>query len=516
MSDPYSRVAVPGSRPPRPSHPRTGDVTLSGRAQVTVYLRRRQLPPPNSTTRDQLVAVAGSSEEDFAAVQAFAEAHGLELGERGPGGHSVVLRGDLADLARAFSAGLGIYSAPGGAPYRVLETELEIPLDLDGVVTGVFGFDERPIASPHFRPRAGASAQYAPDRVSQAYAFPAGVDGTGECVALVELGGGFRSADLDAYFASLSLPVPSVEAVPVLGGKNAPGAPNGPDGEVMLDIEVVGATAPGAKIAVYFSPNTDNGFIQAVDTAVHDTVRKPSVVSISWGGPEGTWSSSAMTQMEDVFAVAAAAGVTVTVAAGDHGSGDGVGDGLAHVDFPASAPHALACGGTRLELSGTAVTSETVWNDGPGGGATGGGVSTVFPLPPYQKGAGVPPSANPGGQVGRGVPDVCGDADPDTGYMVRVDGQTITVGGTSAVAPLWAALVARLNHALGRPAGFLQPVLYSPAAAGALHDITVGSNGAYSAGLGWDACTGLGSPDGAKILAVLRAQGMPEAGAPLH
>ena len=275
------------------------------------------------------------------------------------------------------------------------------------------------------------------------------------------------------------------------------------DGEVMLDIEIVGAVAPGAVIAAYFAPNTDQGFLDAVSAAVHDAERRPSVVSISWGGPEATWTAQAMDEMEQALVDAAAMGVTVTVAAGDAGSSDGLSDGLAHVDFPASAPHALACGGTRLVLAGGAIGSETVWNDGPDGGATGGGVSDHFALPDYQADAGVPPSANPGGRVGRGVPDVCGDADPDTGYTIRVDGATMPIGGTSAVAPLWAGLVARLNERLGHPVGFLHPDLYAPSGEAALHDVVQGSNGAYSAGPAWDACTGLGSPDGARLLAVL-------------
>ncbi len=250
----------------------------------------------------------------------------------------------------------------------------------------------------------------------------------------------------------------------------------------MLDIEVAGSIAPRAVIAVYFAPNTDQGFIDAVTTAVHDTTHRPSVVSISWGGPESTWTSQAMTQMEQAFAAAAAMAVTVTVAAGDNGSTDGVTDGLQHVDFPASAPHALGCGGTSLRVNGSTIASETVWNDGAGQGAGGGGVSDVFPVPDYQASAHIPPSANPGGHIGRGVPDVCGDADPDTGYTIRVDGETIPIGGTSAVAPLWAGLVALLNEGLGHTVGYLQPFLYTAAAAPGLHDIVSGSNGAYSAG----------------------------------
>jgi kumamolisin len=274
----------------------------------------------------------------------------------------------------------------------------------------------------------------------------------------------------------------------------------------MLDIEVAGSIAPGANLAVYFAPNTDAGFLQAVTTAIHDSVRKPSVVSISWGGPESSWTTQAMTAFDQAFQAAGALGVTVTVAAGDNGSSDGVTDGLAHVDFPASSPNVLACGGTHLIGSGQTITSETVWNDGTSGGATGGGISAFFiPPPAWQSGINLPPSANPGSKPGRGVPDISGDADPVTGYQVRVDGQNTVIGGTSAVAPLWAGLVALLNQGLGKPVGYLNPWLYTNATSipGAVHDITSGNNGAYQARSGWDACTGWGSVDGAKVQGAL-------------
>jgi kumamolisin len=317
-------------------------------------------------------------------------------------------------------------------------------------------------------------------------------------VGILELGGGYATADLSTYFQGLGLAAPSVTAVSVDGGTNAPGQDTDADGEVMLDIEMVGAIAPGAAIAVYFAPNTDQGFIDGVSTAVHDTTNKPSVVSISWGQSEDSWTAQARTQMEQILTEAAGLGVTVTVAAGDGGSSDSVTDGEQHVDFPASAPHALACGGTTLDVANGQITSETVWND-PGDGATGGGVSRQFPLPSYQASAKVPDNVDTGSS-GRGVPDVCADADPNTGYQIRVDGSDETIGGTSAVAPLWAGLIARVNHALGVPVGFVQPRLYPLLGTAAFHDITSGNNGSYSAGAGWDACTGLGSPDGAQLL----------------
>jgi kumamolisin len=280
----------------------------------------------------------------------------------------------------------------------------------------------------------------------------------------------------------------------------------------MLDIEVAGAVAPGARIAVYFAPNTTRGFLDAITTAVHDPQRKPSVISISWGSAEKNWSRNALQSFDQAIQEAALLGVTVCCASGDNGSSDGENDSLAHVDFPASSPSALGCGGTRLDASNGAISREVVWNEGANGGATGGGVSDFFPLPSYQAGANVPASVNPGGISGRGVPDVAGDADPNTGYQIQVDGHRAVFGGTSAVAPLWAGLIALINQKLGKPVGFLNPLLYGQlATAGVVRDITAGSNdisqlGGYDSRPGWDACSGLGAPDGAKLLSALAGE----------
>jgi kumamolisin len=303
-----------------------------------------------------------------------------------------------------------------------------------------------------------------------------------------------------------------VSSVSVDGATNAPvGNPDSADGEVGLDIEVAGAVANGAKIVAYFAPNTDQGFLDAITTAIHDTTNNPTIISISWGGPESTWTAQALTNFDTAFADAATLGITVCVAAGDNGSSDGVTDGLAHVDFPASSPHVLACGGTSLSASGTKISSETVWNDGAQGGATGGGISDSFALPSWQQGAGVPPSVNAGARVGRGVPDVAGDADPETGYTTLIDGQSGVIGGTSAVAPLWAGLTALINQKTGTKLGFFNPQLYA-AGKTALNDITIGNNGSYAAGPGWDACSGLGSPNGTKLVAALAPASAPTSG----
>jgi kumamolisin len=505
MSGPSSVAPLAGSHRTSVTDEPVGPVEPSDRATLTAYVRRRgPAPVPGRTTRAQFAAAHGADPADLDAVVAFARAAGLEVGEVHAARRSIELRGTVGALATAFGTTLTRHRRADDTTYRAREGELLVPTPLAPVLAGVFGLDERTQARACFRPRANATTQYLPPEVALAYDFPVGTTGRGECVALVELGGGYRTEDLTAYLAALHATVPTVTAIGVDGGANAPSTADGADGEVMLDLEIVASVAPGAAIAVYFSPNTDRGFLDAVSTAVHDAVRHPSVVSISWGAAESTWTAQAMDEMEQALLDAAAMGVTVTVASGDGGSADGQTDGLSHVDFPASAPHALGCGGTRLVVAGNAIPTETVWNDGAGGGAGGGGVSDHFAVPSYQANAQVPPSSNPGGRVGRGVPDVCGDADPDTGYTVRVDGETMAIGGTSAVAPLWAALVARLNEALGHAVGFLHPVLYGTGES-ALHDVVSGSNGAYVAGPGWDPCTGLGSPDGGALLATLRA-----------
>ncbi len=280
----------------------------------------------------------------------------------------------------------------------------------------------------------------------------------------------------------------------------------------MLDIEVVAAIAPGAKIVVYFAPNTDQGFIDAVATAVHDTTNNPSVISISWGAPESSWTAQALNALDAACQSAAALGISITVAAGDDGSTDGQTDGQNHVDFPASSPHVVACGGTNLQGSGSTITSETVWNALPNGGATGGGVSNFFPLPTWQASSKVPSPANPAG--GRGVPDVCGDADPASGYQIRIDGAAYVIGGTSAVAPLWAGLLALNNQQNSTTAGFINPLIYTAKAKAAFNDITKGTNYTgtpvgFKAGPGWDACTGLGSPIGTQLIRLLAAAAPP-------
>jgi kumamolisin len=401
----------------------------------------------------------------------------------------------------AFGVKLGEYRREDLA-YRGREGTVKVPGNLSGRVVGVLGLDDRPQTRAHFRYAAGGASRgfvearipvsgYPPRQVAKRYGFPEGVDGTGQTVAVIELGGGYRADDLATYFKEQGVTAPAVTAVSVDGAKNAPGADA--DAEVMLDIEVIGVIAPGAKMAVYFAPNTSRGFYDAVAAALHDTGRKPSIVSISWGENEPGWTAQAMDSYDALFADAGALGVTVYAAAGDDGAADN-GDGL-NVDFPASSPYVVGCGGTTLSDS-----DEVVWNEtATGHGATGGGVSVHFGLPGYQGAARVP--KNPDGKPGRGVPDVSGNANPLTGYQVRVNGRDTVIGGTSAVAPLWAGLTALANQINRRPAGDPHDRLYSHLEA--FVDITAGDNGGYQAGPGWDPCTGLGSPKGVEVSAVL-------------
>ncbi len=456
--------------------------------------------PQERLTREEFEVRHGANPASVELVQAFAKEFGLtvETSPR-PCPCTVRLSGSLAAMEKAFGVTLRTETNEAGT-FRVREGAIYLPEELGGHVMAVLGLDNRPQARAHFRIAHTVNVSYTPVQVGALYGFPAGATASGQTIGLIELGGGYREADVTAYFKTLGLPAPAITAISVDGGKNTPGTANGADGEVMLDIEVSASIATGAKVAVYFAPNTDQGFIDAVTTAVHDTTNKPSVISISWGGPESSWTTQASTALNAACQAAAAVGVTITVACGDDGSTDG-GTGN-NVDFPASSPYVLACGGTTLEGSGTTITSEVVWNELEiGEGATGGGVSTLFPLPTWQQSSKVPSATTSAG--GRGTPDVAGDADPSTGYEVRVDGQTSVIGGTSAVAPLWAGLIALANQQNGATAGFVNPALYATGAKGAFRDITQGTNGAFSAGPGWDACSGQGSPVGSAIIEIL-------------
>ena len=526
-------VSISGSeRQPVRGAKRVGPAQADERIEVTVRVRRKgplpaaaldgRVSPAKRTylAHSQLEAAHGADPADLAKVEAFARQAGLTVVESSASRRSVMLSGTVAAFSKAFNVVLERWQHPGGT-YRGRTGPVQIPSELAGIVTGVFGLDNRPFARPHFRrlrrdATSSAFKGYTPTQVGAFYNFPTGVDGSGQVIGIVELGGGYRPADLTAYFQQIGVPAANVTAVSVDGGRNAPSNAQSPDAEVMLDIEVAASIAPGAKIVVYFAAGTtDRDFLDAITQAVHDSTNNPSVISVSWGGPESSASASFQTEFDQVLQSAAALGVTVTIASGDSGAADegpNEWDNLTHADFPASSPYALACGATNIQVAGGRIRAESVWNQHAADtqddsfGASGGGISVFFPVPSYQSEVKLPTDVSTG-KSGRGVPDVSGDGDPASGYLVRVDDQEFPIGGTSAVAPLWAGLIALVNQKLNRRAGFINPLLYANPAA--LRNVTVGNNKVgsqdigYNAGPGWNACTGLGSPDGLKVLAAL-------------
>src|SRR5690349_12704863 len=542
--EPHNLVELPGSARTRlEAATPAGQLDTSERAELTLVLRRRAEIPaeivegPTVLTHDELRDQYGADPADVDLVRQTLGALGLEVTEVHASTRRVKVAGTIGALSSAFGVTLQQVSSPDpktgeSVMHRYREGPLFVPAALDGVVLAVLGLDTRPQARPHFRRRgvaphaAAAGSTYPPNQVADIYKFPAGTTGAGQTIAVIELGGGFSTSDLDTYFGGLGIAVPSISAVSVDGASNAPGSdPNGADIEVALDIDVIGAAAPGATQIVYFAPNNgDQGFVDAISAAASATPA-PIAISISWGQSEDSWTAQGRSAMDAAIADAAALGITVCVASGDNGSGDAVSDGQSHADFPASSPHALGCGGTKLiaNPSTGVISSEVVWNETAANeGAGGGGVSDHFATPSFQANAGVPARAARSAAVsgaaavseaaaagGRGVPDVAGNADPVTGYQVFSGGQAQVVGGTSAVAPLWAALVSRLAEATGQRFGLIQTLLYAGVSPGTavdgFNDITSGNNGAYAAGPGWDACSGLGSPDGTALLSRLKS-----------
>jgi kumamolisin len=518
------RSLLPDSRP-------AGPVDLSLLQSLTIRVRSREdvakleemvykqssqpLKDRIYLTREQLAQQHGAKAADLDLVEQYAQRHNLAIAHRSAAERSIVLSGKLGDLLSAFPANVQIYHHPDGT-YRGRQGEISIPEGLDKIVTGVFGFDTRPRQRSRHRHQIlaasgpGGDKGVAATEYAKRYNFPTEfegktLDGTGQTIALIELGGGYRYSDLQVFFQEIGVPMPNIVAVPVDNAANNPSTPGPFDSEVMMDLEVAGAVAPKAQFVVYFAPNGDKGLMDAISKAVHDTERKPDVISISWGSSENANDQQGTDAYHELFVAAASVGITVCAATGDYGAANmpyrGRDNGI-HVNHPASDYSVLACGGTQISNG-----EDVVWNTGQplseNSAATGGGISVLFqPPPPYQDSVQIPVSLA-SGKSGRGVPDIAMCA---INYFTRVDSSESAAGGTSAVTPLMAALVVRLNQAKQKNVAFLNPFLYANADRGIFHDVTSGTNAlgdganGYQAGPGWDACTGLGTPDGTAIL----------------
>jgi kumamolisin len=459
--------------------------------------------------REQFACNYGADPRDLACLESFAHQYGLTIEEACIARRSVLLSGPAVAIGPALGVELGIYER-GAKRYLGCQGPIHLSKDVADRVVGVFGLDNRPQADAALAARE-ASRQVlensaTPFRsardVADHYAFARTLRGKDQCVGILSFGGGYVGQDLKDYCERLGIPAPTVSPVSVGGGQNNPLWSRYSDTlEVSADIQVLAAVAPEARIVVYFAPNTERGWVEALGKAIHDSLRRPSVLSISWGSAESRWSSQLLSAVNQYLIEAAALGVTVCCAAGSRGSDDGWNDGIARAVFPASSPFALACGGTRMEVSPDNSIGEIVWNDSPDGGCTGGGISDIFGKPSWQTKFNIPPSANRGGRIGRGVPDVAG---PAADYSVHLNGEDVVFRGTSATAALWAGFVTLLNEHFGGPVGFLHPFFYGQAAAhGAFREITKGNNGTYAACRGWNACAGLGSPHGIKLLSLL-------------
>ena len=504
-------------------------------------------------SNEQFNSTFGAAPADLDKIAAWAQANKLKVLDTSVPKRRVLVEGTIADISKAFGVQLNEYDHPKRGRFRGRVGEIHVPADLFGIVQGVFGLDTRPVGRPrrrrgNFQPIDYETLQrnvkgkarevtrsvpanpfpgtFFPGDLAELYNYPADLTGAGQNVAIFAFNGdspdprgGYKLAALQNYFEKfLGGKTPQIKDVVVQGPGNDPGpdtqassARGDSTGEVMLDMCVVGSVAPGANIFMYFTEFTSQGWVDALNEAITDN-NDIAIISISYGNPEddpdGAWSSMGVQVVNQTFQAAVAKGITICCASGDDGSSDGVPNEV-HVDFPASSPFVLGVGGTKLVASNVApatIASETVWNEVlQNEGATGGGVSAVFSKPAYQDNVNVPASAGASHKIGRGVPDVAADADPETGVVVmHVDGKHLEpIGGTSASTPLWASLIARLNQGLKTRCGFLNPVLYGRFSSGVLRDITAGNNGAYSAHPGWDACTGLGTPNGNQLLHAL-------------
>jgi kumamolisin len=512
---------------------------------VTIRLSGPKLPSPNefvgkTMTRKELTERFGARKADVRKVTKCLKKFGLEVKKVLRLSRSMRIKGTAKAMEAAFKPDWEMMRSPTYGTYRGRKGPIRIPAELKGIVKGVFGLDERRVAHRRSGGAVPIGAKTAkrpltPEGIEKLYNFPPG-DGKGESIAIAEFGGGYFPQDLKAYCKNFQRPVPNVQVIEI-----------GPRGraytlnellaikdpelrhrkldesfEVMMDVEIIAGLCPKASISVYFSTFDQDGWVNLLDRVIHSNPA-PVVLSISWGRaedhPDKLWSDEAIRAINDRLNLARLLGITVCAASGDDGWRDEVNDKLplAYVDFPSSSPHVLGVGGTMLKRFG-AVVKEVAWADagtaGMPGGATGGGVSRVFSRrPAWQK---VDIVSLFESKKGRVVPDVSALAGKPY-YGLVFTGLPWPDGKTSASAPVWAALIARINAKLPpkKRQRFLTPLLYQKMPNGkivgevAFRDIITGINApsgwdtGYKARPGFDAATGWGVPDGMKLLKCL-------------
>ncbi len=446
----------------------------------------------------------GLPESQIAKFTLFAQLFGFTILDIDKVSRIAKLKGSLCLCKVAFGVTLHLYRDHWGRTFRARTGRLYIPAIMADSIEGIYGLDERDqissrsktIHSNYWHNRfSSRSKGYTGRMVAELYRFPLNYTGAKQTIGFIQLGGGYRQTDIDQYFADNCMKAPQVFAKYTSNVANTPSLCSVADNEIAMDLQIAGSVAPDAKHVVYFAPNSSKGFMDVIAAAIFDKEHRPSVLCICWGATEMRWNSQLMNAINDYFKIACILGITVCVASGDAGSSNGVRDGKVHVDFPASSPYVLSCGGTKLITLEKRILSEVVWNESEYA-ATGGGISEHFPVPFYQQGANVPASKNRNQFNGRGVPDIAGHASMQSGYRILVNGRYVLLGGTSAASALYAGLIAILNEQRGIPHGFINPTLYAnPQIFRKItygNNITTSTRLGYSAASGWNACTGLG------------------------
>ena len=545
--------AIAGSeRKPMPGARLLGPLEANEKMDVSIIVRRRtdgpampdgtywQANPPGHRqflSPEQFEKAYGAAPAEVDAVVRWADANGLSVREKKPGRRTVVVNGTAAQINNAFGVQLNKYEAPWPSRHKVMhrsgeaapeqatqvhrgfEGVIHVPAELAASVIDVVGLDNRHRGGkndgdpPNTHPLAVTE-------IAQLYQIP-NTGAEGQVIGIFNGNGGggnYDPTDITKCFENQPAgyqTAPTINNVDLtVDGTTYSNDPSGfLDLEISQDIQIASIVAQGATVNVYCTTDTEDGWLAYLNEIIMPTLGEPSpsVLTSSWYlGHDGSDAPSLLNALSAKFADLTTLGITVFNAQGDMGSNDGSGLAICQVQYPASDPSVTSCGGTTIGNVSGSTFEEWVWNDDTG--ETGGGVSDFFPVPAYQTEAGLAPVSKNDGKVRRGVPDVAGNASPNAGYTgIYMGGSGVIGNGTSAVAPLWAGLTAVMNQALGQPIGFLNPTIYALGES-VFHDITSGDNNPndgsgcpfYTAGPGWDACTGWGSPNGAELLGALQ------------